>query len=93
LSLLKSVAFIKALAARPRILLIDHFDRSLDIETSILFLDTLKQIKGLCTLVVVSDHEDVLNLMDSVYTIENGGLRKLEKDPSTSDSNQKPRAA
>ncbi len=94
LSLLKSVAFIKALAARPRILLIDQFDRSLDIETSILFLDTLRQIKGLCTLVVVSDHEDVLNLMDSVYTIEQGSLRKQDRSKaSNSETDKKPRAA
>ena len=79
LSLLKTIALIKALAARPRILLIDEFDKRLDLETLTMFQETLKQLKFLCTIIVVSGKEDVIAAASEVYELKNKTLVKVNR--------------
>lgn len=55
----------RALIVRPRILIIDRVDESMDIETLSVFIWLLGKFKGRMTILIASSHPDICQLADS----------------------------
>ena len=68
------IAFARVLADRPRILLFDDADRALDKEGYNRLFRIMGRLKGHCTLVMVSQDQNLLSFADRYYTLEEGRL-------------------
>lgn len=69
------IAMTRSLATKPRILLFDHADRSLDKEGYTLIYRLMARLKGRVSMVLVSDDWNIRALADRVYQMEKGVLR------------------
>lgn len=68
------IAIARALRAKPKLILFDRADRSLDRDGYQHVFDLLARVKGRATLVMVSDDENLIRLCDRVVTLEEGRL-------------------
>ncbi len=62
----------RALVFRPRILLLDYPDHSMDLESLEYFKWLLRKLKGNCTIVLATKNVNLFNFADQIVTIENG---------------------
>lgn len=69
------VTLARVLANKPRILLFDHADKSLDKDGYNHLFRLLGQLKGQATMVLVSNDRNVLHLSQEEYLIEDGQVR------------------
>ena len=74
------IGIARALSRRPKILLLDEANSSLDGRSDWLFKEGLKQLKGEITIVLVSNRPSTLQLADHVYEIVDGSLQKTSAD-------------
>lgn len=63
----------RALLNEPQLLILDEASANLDLKTEFEIAEALKQIKGKCTVLVVSHREGILRNSDSVLNLENTG--------------------
>jgi len=70
------IAIARALAARPRIILFNNADRSLDRNGYNLVFKVLGRIKKNTTLIIVSDDRNILRLADREFYIVDGILQE-----------------
>ncbi len=68
------IAMVRALAPKPKLILFDNADRSLDKEGYAMIYSFLARIKGKATLILVSDDKNICDLANTHYTLENGQL-------------------
>jgi ATP-binding cassette subfamily C protein LapB len=68
------IALTRTLAAKPRLLLFDNADRSLDEEGYQLLHSLLGRLHGKATIIIVSDDANLCTLADRNYHFENGRL-------------------
>lgn len=80
-SLVHRVAIARVLLKRPRVLLVDKTSSSMDSDTEKYFLELLHQIKPYCTVVIVSQWNNLLSRCDKVYELEYKQLTEI--DPSS----------
>ena len=73
------IAFTRALATKPRILLFDQADRALDRAGYNLVFSLLNRLRGKVTMVPISDDQNITALADRHYVIENARLRKVTR--------------
>ncbi len=76
------IAIARVLANRPRVILFDNADRSLDKGGYNLIFTILGRLKRRTVLIIISDDRNILRLADKEYCISNGTL--LESRPSDS---------
>lgn len=76
------IAIARVLANKPRVLLFDNADRSLDKGGYNLIFTILGRLKRRTVLIIISDDRNILRLADKEYFIDNGNL--LETRPSDS---------
>jgi len=74
--LIQRVAIARALVVRPRILLLDKTDSAMDRDSQLLFRWLIEQLKGTCTIVMVTNQPSILTLADEVYEIAGGRLEQ-----------------
>jgi ATP-binding cassette, subfamily C, bacterial LapB len=73
------VALVRALVDRPKLILFDEANLSLDAAADKRMQDLLLSMKGECTMILVSHREDILALADRHYVMVDGELRpKME---------------
>lgn len=72
------ISIARALAAKPRLILFDNADRSLDREGYAMIYRLLARIKGKASLVLVSDDYNIRALADRICLLEGGALREEE---------------
>jgi ATP-binding cassette subfamily C protein LapB len=74
------IAIACALVDRPRILLFDEANTALDSKSDNILHAVLENLKGHCTLVLVTHRPSLLKLSDRRFHIEDGYLTEPEKD-------------
>lgn len=68
------IAIVRALAPHPRLVLLDNADHALDRDGYNRLFELLGQIKGLATVLLVSDDQNLLRLADRKLTIHHGAF-------------------
>ena len=68
------IALARALAARPRLLILDEVTTALDPETEAAICRTLAALRGRATIVAISHQPAVVNVADVVYRLANGSI-------------------
>lgn len=84
------IVFARALINDPKIVLFDNANTGMDMQSDRDVTDTLCEMKGKKTLLVVSHRPSLLAKCDSIYEICDKGLRKVEppKAPSAHNTTQ-----
>ncbi|NKB49966.1 MAG: ATP-binding cassette domain-containing protein [Alphaproteobacteria bacterium] len=72
------IALARALVRKPRLLILDEATSSLDSESEIAILETVRHLKGATTILAISHQPAVRGAADVIYRIEDGQVR-LEK--------------
>ena len=74
---------VRVLATKPRIILFDNADRSLDKEGYSMIYSLLARLKGKATMILVSDDLNIKALAGRHYHLENGLLNIADKGQKT----------
>lgn len=82
------IAMARVLATKPKIILFDNADRSLDREGYVLIYTLLARLKGKVSMILVSDDLNISGLADQHLRLENGKLS--ENTPAAARTNIKP---
>lgn len=72
--MMQRIAIARALARRPKVLLFDEANRSLDTEGDRLFREGLEKLRGEMTIIIVSQRPSILRVADQVYEFAEGIL-------------------
>ena len=67
----------RALIAKPKILILDEPTSSLDNKTEKIIKNNILFLKKKMTIIIISHSEQVIDLCDKIYSIENGTLKLL----------------
>lgn len=70
------ITLARALGRKPRILLFDHADRSMDRDGYHHIYRLFARLKGHVAMVIVSQDNNLLRLADKIYTLTNGELHE-----------------
>ncbi len=70
------IAMVRVLATKPRIILFDNADRSLDKEGYTMIYSLLARLKGKASMILVSDDLNIRGLASRHYVLENGSLQE-----------------
>jgi ATP-binding cassette subfamily C protein LapB len=74
------IAIVRALAHRPRIVLFDEGNNGLDHDSNDRLLQLLRELKGRCTLVLVTYQPSVLRIADRVVELRDGRFHERAPD-------------
>lgn len=77
------IALVRVLAPKPHIVLFDNADKGLDRDGYSLIYSLLARLKGVATMVLVSDDRNIQELADRFFTLEDGQLVETHRDPGT----------
>ncbi len=69
-SFIQRLGLTRALLYRPRILVIDRVDSSMDYETLEIFIWILTKLKGTVTIIIATNNKDIIELADTKLTRE-----------------------
>lgn len=72
--MMQRIVIARALARKPKILLFDEGNASLDSHSDKLLRDGIARLKGQLTIVLVSQRPSLLRLSDRIYALSNGVL-------------------
>ncbi len=78
--IIQRICLARALTIRPRILLLDKVNDSMDSESDQLFFWLLGKLKGCCTIIIVTSDPRIISLSDRVYHLVDGVLIKEEAE-------------
>jgi ATP-binding cassette subfamily C protein LapB len=76
------IAIVRALAHKPRTILLDHADRSLDPAGYNATFRLLGLLKGKATIIMVTEDQNLLRLAESILLLEDGGLHAAHTAPN-----------
>ncbi len=68
------ISIVRTLATKPRIILFDSADRSLDKKGYEMIYSLLARLKGKATLLIISEDRNICGLADRVITFNNGAI-------------------
>ncbi|MBF0212137.1 MAG: ATP-binding cassette domain-containing protein, partial [Magnetococcales bacterium] len=74
---IQRIAIIRILTMQPKILLFDEANTAIDSTGDILLRNYLEQLKGNCTILLVSERPSLLRITDRCYQFKDGGLEPL----------------
>jgi ATP-binding cassette subfamily C protein len=75
------IAIARALAHRPRLLILDEATNALDAETEAAICRTLERLRGELTIIAVSHQSPLVEVADRVYRIGNGSATMVTDQP------------
>ncbi|MEQ8247513.1 MAG: ABC transporter ATP-binding protein [Alphaproteobacteria bacterium] len=78
------IALARALARKPRLLILDEPTTALDPVSEALFCETLRDLSGRLTVLAISHQVAVADIADQVYRIGNGTVMKVENRANSS---------
>ena len=78
--LIQRICIARALVVRPRILIFDKTDASMDSDSQESFLWLLSHLKGKCTIIIITNKPPLLELADKNYELFYGILRETSGD-------------
>ncbi|MEM6648719.1 MAG: ABC transporter transmembrane domain-containing protein [Pseudomonadota bacterium] len=73
------ISIARALAAKPRLILFDNADRSLDKDGYALIYSLLARLKGKASLILISDDHNICGLADQHYELKDGRFNTASK--------------
>ncbi|HKQ95910.1 MAG TPA: ABC transporter transmembrane domain-containing protein [Aestuariivirgaceae bacterium] len=68
------IMIARALARRPRVLILDQANAGLDIQSDRLLREALQSIKGSATVILVTERPSLLRVADKLFELDNGNL-------------------
>ena len=68
------IALARAILRKPEILILDESTSQIDMESELKIRETLQEMKGSMTIIIITHREALTALADQVYTIQNGRL-------------------
>lgn len=68
------IAIVRVLATKPRIILFDNADRSLDRDGYTMIYSLLARLKGRASMILISDDQNIRRLADRSYQLHGGRL-------------------
>lgn len=68
------IALARAILRKPEILILDESTSQIDMESELQIRETLQEMKGSMTIIIITHREALTALADEVYTIQNGRL-------------------
>lgn len=71
------ISIVRSLATKPRLILFDNADRSLDKEGYAMIYSLLARLKGKASLILISEDQNIQGLAERVYRLENGTLTHM----------------
>ena len=72
------IAIARALASRPRLLILDEATAALDPDTEAAIWSTVSKLRGKTTVVAISHQPALASVADHVYRIEGGAAHRVE---------------
>lgn len=72
------IAMVRVLATKPKLILFDNADRSLDKEGYAMIYSLLARLKGKASMIIVSDDRNIRSLVERHYVMHNGKLKPSE---------------
>ena len=76
------ISIARALYTDPSLIIFDEPTSSLDIETESAIVKSIQQLKGSCSIIIISHNQNVMGIADAIYEMQmNHGFSKLEKIP------------
>lgn len=82
------IAIVRALATKPRVIVVDNADRALDMDGYRAFHALLARLRSKAAMIIVSDDENLRRLADRHYELDSGRLVEVAID---SQGNSTPR--
>lgn len=79
------IALVRVLAAKPRVILYYFSEESLDKNGYNAMYDLLAKLKGMATIVIVSNDDNIIGLADQQYFVEDAELVKVEGRDGTDE--------
>ncbi|MEE9606962.1 MAG: ATP-binding cassette domain-containing protein, partial [Myxococcota bacterium] len=76
------LAIARALAHRPRLLILDEVTTSLDPESERAVCDALAKLHGNVTILAVSHQPALASMADRIYRIQDGGAEPVQVEPA-----------
>ena len=74
------ISIARALYTNPSLIIFDEPTSSLDIETENAIVKSIQQLKGSCSIIIISHNQNVTGIADAIYEMQmNHGFSKLEK--------------
>jgi ABC-type bacteriocin/lantibiotic exporter with double-glycine peptidase domain len=68
------ISLARALLRKPEILILDEATSQIDMNSELLIRDSLAQLKGKQTILIITHREALLDLADVIYEVRNGQL-------------------
>lgn len=68
------ISLARALLRKPEILILDEATSQIDMHSELLIRDSLAQLKGKQTILIITHREALLDLADVIYEVQNGQL-------------------
>lgn len=78
----QKIILARALAKKPRILLLDEATNALDREQEVMFHDTLRQLTSRMTILYITHRREIGQLADAIYQMETGTFERREVNHS-----------
>jgi ATP-binding cassette subfamily C protein len=77
------IAIARALVHKPKLLILDEATSGLDPESEAAVCDTLQQLRGELTILVISHQSALVEIADKAYRIQDGKILQLENTSMT----------
>ena len=80
------IAIARALVQKPTLLILDEATSALDPETEAAICETLSQLRGNLTMLVISHQQALVNIAQRIYHIKEGGVVAMQDQDEISSS-------
>ena len=76
---IQRICLARALTVRPRVLILDKVNESMDSESERIFLWLLGKLKGKCTILAATSSEPVIDMADRFYRLRQGQFIEVDE--------------
>lgn len=80
------IALARAILRKPEILILDESTSQIDMASEIQIRETLEQMKGQMTIIIITHREALLKVADEVYTMDKGMLTQTHLNHAEKDT-------
>jgi len=78
--LIQRISIARALVERPRIIIFDKTVASMDSDSETVFHSLLERLRGVCTVIIISNNPRILAATDVVYKLSDGFLLPVNRE-------------
>ena len=73
------ITLARALLKKPSIIILDEATSSLDLESEQLIQESINNLRGKCTVIIVAHKQATLKKSDIIYVLKNGNISEFGK--------------